>query len=116
MIDRATIIATIPSENALRAMPAHGQKSTAEDLVGRVLDAIDAGHRDPDAWEADLLATAIGYITTRWYFASINSSVLAMAPPEERSPKAVFRQPEPHRLRDLRDALAYASGMPAPNY
>lgn len=113
---RDAILHTIPPEEQLRTAPPYRHKEAAENLIGAVLDALDADRREPDQWEAELLVYAIGCITSRWYFASITSAAKALTPSEERDDSTTWeRNDQTPTKRALRDALDYIAGMPAPN-
>ncbi|WP_369952025.1 hypothetical protein [Ralstonia syzygii] len=115
-MERDTIMQAVPSGNELRAAPAYRQKETAENLIRSILDALDAERREPDRWEAEHLAEALGWIVAKWYFASITASEKALAPPDERAdPETWGRTDKTATKRILRDGLDYVAGMPAPN-
>lgn len=116
-MNRDAILDTIPPEDQLHAGPPYRQKAAAENLIGAVLDALDADRREPDRWEAEHLAYSLDCITCRQYFASIAAAAKALAPSKERAdPETWARNDQTPTRRDLRGALDYISGMPAPNH
>lgn len=60
------------------------RKAFAEDLIEKILDAIDSDNRTPDTWESRALAGALGCITFQLYTASVVDSQLALTPTNER--------------------------------
>lgn len=115
-MDRDAILRTLPSDDELRAAPPYRRKEAAENLVRSVLDALDVDRREPDQWEADHLAQALGSIVSRFYVASIVATEKALAPSEERAdPEAWGRTDVTLTKQALRDGLDYVAGMPAPN-
>ena len=60
------------------------KKAYAEDLIEKILDAIDADDRSPDTWESRALAGALGCITLQLYTASVVDAQVALTPVEER--------------------------------
>jgi hypothetical protein len=113
-MNRGNLLGAAPTSEALHTGPDHRRKSICEDYIGVVLDAIEADRREPDEWEAHELASALGAIVSRWYFLSVNCTMKALVPPEQRGETYSTPQ-ERHTLRDLRDALRYVSGMSALN-
>lgn len=115
-MDRDAILDTLPTDDELRAAPPYRLKEAAENLVRSMLDALDVDRREPDQWEADHLAQALGYIVSRFYRASIVATEVALAPSEERAnPESWERTDQTLTKRALRDGLDYVAGMPAPN-
>lgn len=114
-MERETILQAVPSGHELHIAPPYQRKNAAEDLVRAILDALDIEDREPDQWEAENLALAIGYIASRWYFASIAASEKALAPSEERAnPEDWKRTDETATKQGLRDGVEFVAGMLAP--
>lgn len=81
-----------------------------------ILAELDGENRDPDRWEAENLAAAIGFLLSDWYYAGITIAIKALAPPNERAePEKWIRTDETITTRALEDALEYAARKPARN-
>lgn len=114
-MDRDAILQTLPSDDELRAAPPYAKKDAAETLVRAVLDALDADKREPDQWESDHLAQALGLILAKFYTASIVATEKALAPTEERAdPHSWERTDQTLTKRALREALDIITVIPAP--
>ncbi|MBY4802078.1 hypothetical protein LGM57_21205 [Burkholderia cepacia] len=115
-MNRDQVLSVLPSEDEYSAAPNYQKKVIVANLIGATLDQLDADHRDPDSWEAQHIAAAIGYLLADWYSAAITSSVKALAPSNERAdPDSWVRTGDTVTTRALRDALGYAKGKPARN-
>lgn len=115
-MNRDEILDALPSEEEFRAAPNYRKKEIVENLIGAVLDQLAGEHRDPDRWEADHIAAAIGHVLSGYYFAASTAAVKALAPPEERAdPESWARIDDTPTTGALRNALDYAAGKPAQN-
>lgn len=115
-MNRDEVLDALPSDEEFRAAPNHRKKQIVEQLISAVLDQLDGEHRDPDRWEAEHIATAIGYLLSDWYSAATTATIKALAPSHERAePESWARTDETVTTRALRDGLEYAAGKPARN-
>jgi len=115
-MNRNEILNTLPGDKEFRGEPNYQKKRIVERLIGTVLDQLDGEHRDPDRWEAEHIAAAIGYLLSDWYFAAFTAAVKALAPSNERAqPETWSRADDTVTTRALRDGLDYATGKPARN-
>jgi hypothetical protein len=99
-------------ENDWHALTPAKQKEAVESEVEGLLDEIGGRGRDPDPWETQCIGQAIAYVCVGWYSAAAKCVELASTPADQRAPGEP-RNPPALTLRDLRDGLAYARGMPA---
>lgn len=115
-MDRDEILHTLPGDDEFRAAPNYGKKQIVENLIRAILAGLDGERRDPDRWEAENLAAAIGFLLSDWYHAGITAAIKALAPPNERAgPEKWIRTDETITTRALRDGLDFAAGKPAKN-
>lgn len=56
------------------------QLAAAIDKIANLLATIQAADREPDAWEADHVARALGYALTGWVFAAHKAADNAAVP------------------------------------
>lgn len=105
--------------------PAHGwhqrssmqKKKAVEDSIELVLQAIEAEDRQPDRWEADDIAAAIGYTGGRMYTAALVMLERALAPENERAPfPASVYEVAPATLAALREAFVEVQKLAARAY
>jgi len=115
-MDRNEVLNAFPSDEEFRAAPNYRKKEIVERLISAVLDQFDGEHRDPDRWEAEHIAAAIGYLLSDRYFAAAAAAVKALAPSSERAePDTWARAADTVTARALRHGLEYATGKPARN-
>ena len=115
-MNRGALLAALPTGAAFNAMYPYHRKNVAEMFIGSILDAISSEDREPDNWEAQDIAAAIGYVAVGWNHAALASGQHALTPPEERAPDPPNLGGDVPAARHLRDALDYVRGMPARNY
>lgn len=115
-MDRDAVLDALPNDNEFRAAPNYRKKEIVENLIRSVLDQLDGERRDPDRWEAEHIAAAIGYLLSDWYSAATGYAIKALAPANERAaPESWARTDDTVTTRALRDAIEYAAGKPARN-
>jgi hypothetical protein len=113
MMNRDALLAGAPKDAQWRAMPPVDQLKAVVNLAIATLDACHAAGRDLDAWEAYKLRSALGAIYTNFLALAFNEVVLALAPPEERSPEWVARLPtDIPKINQWRDAFERARHCP----
>ena len=89
------------------------RKTFAEDLIEKILDAIDGDGRAPDTWESRALAGALGCITFHMYTASVVDAQLALTPLRERG--ANYDRHSPFTTAQLRKGVeAVRANLKAP--
>jgi hypothetical protein len=116
-MDRDAVIASLPNESEFQAAPSYRKKEIVENLIRSILDQLDGEFRDPDRWEAEHIASAIGYLISDWYSAATAFAIKALAPANERAdPESWARTNDTVTTRALRDAIEYATGKPARNW
>lgn len=109
-MDRERLLSEAPTSQQLLGGPDSRRKELAEKYVTAVLDVLEADNREPDTWEAVYLNLAIGDIVMRKYVLSIDETMCALTPPEERGefhPEQVQRR----SVRDLRRFLRHVAGI-----
>lgn len=115
-MNRDEVLRALPSDDEFRAAPNYGKKQFVERFIGAALDQLDIEHREPDRWEAEHLAAAIGHLLVDWYGAAIAATEKALAPANERAdPAAWVRTDDTVTRRALREGLDYLAGKPAKN-
>jgi hypothetical protein len=115
-MDRELLVQAVPSNDELLAAPLYRQKEAAERLIESILDALDADGRQPDRWEAEHLAAALGFILSTMYFASIAKSIIGLTSSEKRAaPETWGRTSDTATTHAFRSGLGYVQGTPAPN-
>lgn len=116
-MDRDAVLAAQQHIDEFDAAPNYGKKQIVEDLIRSVLDQLDGERRDPDRWEAEHLAAAIGYLLADWYSAAIVSATKSLTPAIDRAdPESWARTDDTVTTRALRDAIEHAAGKPARNW
>jgi hypothetical protein len=113
-MDRDALVATLPDNAVFSAMSPYQRKTTVEDFVEAVLEAIEVDGREPDDWETGDLAAALGFIGCHWYHAGLAAAERALTPPEQRSPLAVILPAGALPMLHLRKGLASVRLIPAP--
>lgn|GEM_PF-6056187 len=115
-MDREQVLKALPSDDEFRAAPNHGKKEFTERFIRAALDQLDIEDREPDRWEADNLASALGHLLTDWYLAAITATEKALTPTNERAdPDSWARSDDTVTKRALRDGLEYLAGKAAKN-
>jgi hypothetical protein len=115
-VNRDEALSVLPNADEFHAMPNYGKKDVAERFIRTVLDQLDDESRDPDKWEADHIAAAIGYVLCDWYMVSITATEKSLTPSGKRADSDSWaRDADTVTRRALRDALDYAAGKPARN-
>ena len=109
---REQLLSEAPTSEELLSGPPYRRKELAQKYVAAVLDAIEGDSRGPDTWEAMYLSLALGNIVMRRYVLSINATMRALTPPEER---AEIHSEAAQKLShgDLRHFLRYVAGIAA---
>ena len=88
-------------------------KSRAVSDIEYALSAVEAEGPEPDPWEQECLAEAIGTLFRGAYaLASVNAK-MALTRPEQRSPDARLRDDRSYDLSALRGGFAAAKTEPA---
>lgn len=113
-MDRDALMNSLPANDQFLAFEPWRKKETVEKLMGAILDGLEAEKREPDAWEAHDLLAAIGALTGRMYGAALTYAAHCLASPEERYKRSWPRAHETPTVAQLRKALEYVAGMPAP--
>ncbi|MGS1032959.1 hypothetical protein [Burkholderia glumae] len=115
-MNRDAILGAMPSNEEFQAAPGYGKQEIVANLLRAILDALDKEDREPDRWEGQYIAQAIGFLLAQWYHAAATAAVIAMTPSGERAkPETWDRADDTVTGRALRDALEYAAGKPAMN-
>lgn len=115
-MNRNEVLGAQPSDEEFHAAPNYRKKEIVENLIGAILDQLAGEPREPDRWEAEQLAAALGYLLSDWYSAAATVAVKALVPPNERAtPEAWARADDAVTTLALRRALEYATGKPARN-
>jgi len=116
-MDRDAIMGAMPSNEEFRAAAEYRKKEIVEGLIGTILDALVQEGREPDRWEAEHIASAIGFDLVGWYHAAITKADLSMTPSDKRAkPETWIRADDTATVCALRDGLDYAAGKPARNF
>ncbi|NUX98837.1 hypothetical protein [Paraburkholderia youngii] len=115
-MNRDEVLKVLPSNAEFQAAPNYGKKAFAERIIRAALDQLDAEGSEPDRWEGEHLATAIGYLLVDWYGAAITAAEKALVPSNERAdPDSWARDRDTVTKRALREGLDYLAGKPARN-
>lgn len=115
-MNRYEVLSTLPGEDEFRAAPNYQKKEIVEQLISAVLDQLDGEGREPDRWEAEQIAAAIGYLLSDWYFAAFTAAVKALARSSERAESETWtRIDDTVTTCAFRDALEYTARKPAKN-
>jgi hypothetical protein len=115
-MDRDAILGAMPGNEEFQAAPEWRKQQIAADLLRAILDALNQEDREPDRWEGQHIAQAIGFLLAQWYHAAVAAAVIAVTPSDERAkPETWGRTDDGVTARALRDALEYAAGKPAMN-
>jgi hypothetical protein len=115
-MNRDAILGTMPSNEEFQAAQDYRKQQIVVDLLRAILGSLNEEGREPDRWEGQNIAQAIGFLLAQWYHAAVTASVIAMTPSEERAkPETWGRAEDTITARALRDALEYAAGKPAMN-
>ncbi|VWD37314.1 MULTISPECIES: hypothetical protein [Burkholderia] len=113
---RDAILGAMPSNAEFQTAPDYRKQEIVADLLRAILVSLDQEGREPDRWEGQNIAQAIGYLLAQWYHAAAAAAVIAMTPSDERGkPETWGRTDDTVTVRALRDALEYAAGKPALN-
>ncbi|KVE78261.1 hypothetical protein LGM63_06665 [Burkholderia cepacia] len=115
-MNRDAILGAMPSNAEFQAAPDYRKQEIVADLLRAILVALDQEGREPDRWEGQNIAQAIGYLLAQWYHAASTAAVIAMTPPNERAkPDTWGRADDTVTVHALREALEYAASKPALN-
>ncbi len=115
-MDRDAILGAMPSNEEFQAAPDYRKQQIVANLIRAILDALNQEGREPDRWEGQNIAQAIGFLLAQWYRAAAAAAGIAMTPPNERAkPETWGRADDTVTARALRHALEYAAGRPAVN-
>lgn len=113
-MDREDILRSSPNNDEFGAAPNHRKKEIVEQIVSDTLDALDKETREPDPWEAQDIASALGLLLLDWYSAASAAAIKALTPSSERAdPASWTRVDGTPTTQELRDALEYVKGKPA---
>lgn len=116
-MDRDAIMDAMPGDEEFHAAPDYRKKEIVECFIGAILDALIQEGREPDRWEAEHIAYAIGLDLVGWYHAAIVKADLTLTPSDMRAkPETWVRADDTATVRALRDGLDYAAGKPARNF
>jgi hypothetical protein len=110
-MDREGILDSVPPDEELEAVDKGEMRWRVENLIDATLLAIEYEHRDPDAWEADRLYSALGAIYHRRYWLALTNAKHALVDPSERSPSANKATDKPATIQEMRDALAFTRSL-----
>ena len=103
-MDPHALMQGVPEDHAWSSLSRDARAAHALTLMERVLTAVEAENREPDAWEADHLAFALQFMQHDLFSAAMNSIKLAITPATQRSAS----NPVPHvnvGLSSLRGSL-----------
>jgi len=115
-MNRDEVLSALPCEEEFRAAPNYRKKEIVENLIGAILAQLAGERRDPDRWEEEHIAKAIGYLLSDRYFAASAAAVKALTPTGERAdPETWARADDTATTSALRNGLGYAAGKPARN-
>jgi len=109
-MDRERLLDAAPTSQQLLGEPYHRRKELAEEYVTAVLDVLEANKHEPDTWEALHLNLAIGDIVMMKYVLSIDETMCALTPPEERGEIHGERMRR-RSVPDLRRFLRHVAGI-----
>ena len=115
-MDRDALIRALPTQKQLQNGGEVGRKQAAEDFIRAILADIADERREPDDWEAQDIAAAIGFLAARMYYASLAYAERALTPPEGRAPIALKNPQDPPSSAQLSKALDHVSMLPAKNF
>jgi hypothetical protein len=115
-MDRDAILGAMPGNEEFQAAPDYRKQQIVADLLRAILDALNEEGREPDRWEGQNIAQAIGFLLAQWHHAAAAAAVIAMTPSNERAkPETWGRADDTVTAHALRDALEYAAGKPTMN-
>lgn len=110
---RKTLMATLPTPDEFSGLSVAQKKQTVERFIAAILDAIEAERRQPDAWESQDLAAALGLLAMRMYVAAIGYASRALESADARTPIHQGAGTEMANIKQLRAGLATVSALPA---
>src|SRR5712671_2500868 len=102
-MDRERLLNQAPTSEELLGAPDSRRKELAKTYVAGVLDAFEADHNEPDTWEAAHIYHAIGDIVAGRYVLSVDETMCALTPAEERGEM----HEEPVRTWSVRSEAAH---------
>lgn len=111
---RKKLMATLPTPDEFTGYPVERKKQVVERFIASILDAIEAEQRQPDAWESQDLAAALGLLAMRMYVAAIGYASRALESAEARTPIHPGAGTEMANIKQLRDGLATVSALTQP--
>jgi hypothetical protein len=91
-MDVPDLLASVPDPPAFRSLSAEAQKAAVERFVSRILDAIDAEAREPDAWETATLGAALAALRSGMVSAALIAAQELLTPAAARPPDARSRR------------------------
>ena len=112
-MDRAALRGTAAAVWNFASAPPYTKKTLVEQQIDDILNAMEADGREPDAWEAQMLCTALGYITTTFYLAAAGYVDKALTEEDQRVEAGPPDTKAP-TIRQLRKGLEYVQRQAAP--